>query len=169
MTFCSATVGVFDLAGSTSVTDACSIFGVHRSTYYAGSGGRPERPGDAAAQRAAGAVDAQSAVGDGRAADRGLLPRASRPRPASGRRRVGPAQMGRDPRRAQQGMAGASGARPRHAQQTAQPDRRVCRAVRAAPSTAHTAAYRLHVRGSWSAWTASSSVACAAPSARSGS
>ena len=65
---------LFALAGERGVSEACRLFGVHRSTYYRWKrAGRARRAGDAPAARAPAAADAQSALAARRAADRCVL------------------------------------------------------------------------------------------------
>ena len=87
---------LFAEAARTSVSAACRTFGVHRSTYYHWKrqvdrhGLEMLRP-----TRAPAAADAQRAAEDDRGADRVVLDRSSRPRPAACRLGAGQGEVGR--------------------------------------------------------------------------
>jgi hypothetical protein len=61
---------VLDYAARTTVSEACRVFGIRRSTYYVEAAGRAARAGDPAAAGAAQAADAAAAVAVCRGADR---------------------------------------------------------------------------------------------------
>src|SRR5438128_500195 len=95
--------------------------------------GRPARLGDAAATGAAIAADAQPALSDARAADHRLQLGASGAWSRSDLGRASPSQVGWDHRLAKRRVAGAQASRPQSSRQALGLDRRLRRALPAAP------------------------------------
>ena len=146
-------------------SQACRLMGVHRSTYYRWKrAGRAPRAGDAAPARAPPAADAQPALGDGRAADRGVRARPPRAGAAADRVAAGAPGMGRAAR-----LSPTASTRRcvRHGLNTRAKRLALVAGYRApyrAAARARARAAHRHAAGraSWSASTASSSAGCTA-------
>ena len=172
MTCCSATASSSSReAASTNVSAACRTFGVHRSTYYAWKrqvdrhGLEMLRPRE---RRRPQMPNQLPKMIEERIVS--LLDRPPRARPQARRLRARPGEVGRDRRLAQRRLEGALPPRAEHPRQAPRADRGLRGSLRAAARSRARAPHRRRSgRASWSGSTASTSGACRAPRARSGS